>query len=102
MCSTLNCIPSIMAHTYRDPFLYNTDVSWTIQQLLRLTIFSPEMENFFKELINSNIKEREEKGIVRSDMIQLLLEERSGVLDYSEGNAKRAAGTNVLTTVFGS
>lgn len=36
------------------------------------------MTNFFVGLVNETIKVREEKGIVRPDMINLLLEARRG------------------------
>ncbi|XP_019875697.2 cytochrome P450 9e2-like [Aethina tumida] len=52
--------------------------------LLKVRIFSTEVSSFFKNLIMSNIKTREEKGIVRQDMINILMEARKGLLKYEE------------------
>ncbi|KAJ8928371.1 hypothetical protein NQ314_019102 [Rhamnusium bicolor] len=49
-----------------------------ISKVLRLRLFSNEMTNYFRQLINDTIKVREEKAIVRPDMIHLLMEARKG------------------------
>ncbi|KAI2474237.1 cytochrome P450 9e2-like [Diabrotica virgifera virgifera] len=49
-------------------------------KFLKLGIFKPEVKSFFINLVNDNIKERKEKGIVRPDMLHLLLEAQKGVV----------------------
>ncbi|CAG9858208.1 unnamed protein product [Phyllotreta striolata] len=46
--------------------------------LLKIPLFDKEVAKFFTDLINNNIKMRKEKGIVRPDMINLLLEAQKG------------------------
>lgn len=41
-------------------------------------MFNKEVTNFFTDLVDETIRLREEKGIVRQDMINLLLEARRG------------------------
>ncbi|CAK9802104.1 Cytochrome P450 9e2 [Anthophora plagiata] len=45
-----------------------------VYRLFRLKIIDVNVDKFFEKLIADNIREREEKGINRPDMIQLLLE----------------------------
>lgn len=47
-------------------------------QLLGISVFSKEVNTFFTDIIDETIKIREEKGIVRHDMINLLLQARCG------------------------
>lgn len=47
---------------------------------MNVSILGKNVETFFINLINDTIKTREEKGIVRPDMIHLLLEARQGKL----------------------
>ncbi|XP_011705775.1 PREDICTED: cytochrome P450 9e2-like, partial [Wasmannia auropunctata] len=49
------------------PFLAN---------LFKLRMFGPKVENFFKEVVSDTLKVRDEQGIVRPDMIQLMMETR--------------------------
>ncbi|CAK9834095.1 Cytochrome P450 9e2 [Anthophora retusa] len=48
-----------------------------VYRLLRLKIIDANVEKFFEKLVADNIKEREEKGLNRPDMIQLLLDTRA-------------------------
>lgn len=41
-----------------------------------LRMFSSRMDNFFKDVVTSTVKARDEQGIVRPDMIQLMMETR--------------------------
>ncbi|XP_011175446.1 cytochrome P450 9e2-like [Solenopsis invicta] len=50
------------------PFLAN---------LFKLRLFGPKTENFFKDIVTTTVKIRDEQGIVRPDMIQLMMETRS-------------------------
>ncbi|XP_011865322.1 PREDICTED: cytochrome P450 9e2-like [Vollenhovia emeryi] len=48
-----------------------------LARILRLTIIPEEVANFFRDLVKTTIKTREENGIVRPDMLQLMMEMRS-------------------------
>ncbi|XP_012529710.1 cytochrome P450 9e2 isoform X2 [Monomorium pharaonis] len=54
-----------------------------LARILRLTIVREKITNFFEDLIKSTIKARDENGIVRPDMLQLMMESR-----YKDGNAE--------------
>lgn len=49
-----------------------------------MQVFSREVSNFFKQLVSDTIKVREERNIVRQDMINLLLEARKGIKKHEE------------------
>nr|WDY85985.1 cytochrome P450 9Z213 [Pagiophloeus tsushimanus] len=50
-----------------------------IFKIFKISFFAKEVSNFFRSIINEAIHVREEKGIVRQDMIHLLLEARKGI-----------------------
>ncbi|KAJ8928372.1 hypothetical protein NQ314_019103 [Rhamnusium bicolor] len=54
-------------------------LSPAISEVLKLKIFTSEVTNFFRQLVNDTIKIREERAIVRPDMIHLLMEARKGI-----------------------
>nr|CAI5852941.1 unnamed protein product [Callosobruchus analis] len=58
-------------------FIGYSFVPWLFQ-LLKIPLFDKEVKDFFYHLVDETIKAREEKGIVRPDMIHLLLEARKG------------------------
>ncbi|KAL6425639.1 hypothetical protein ACFW04_009634 [Cataglyphis niger] len=47
-----------------------------LAKILQLRIIREKAANFFRDLIEDTIKIRDEKGIVRSDMLQLMMETR--------------------------
>lgn len=51
---------------------------------LNISLFSKEMEIFFKEAILDTMKIREERGIVRNDMINLLMQAKKGQLTLNK------------------
>ncbi|XP_017770162.1 PREDICTED: cytochrome P450 9e2-like [Nicrophorus vespilloides] len=55
-----------------------------IAKMLKLPLFNENVSNFFKNLVKETIKMREENGIIRPDMINLLMEARKGRLKYEE------------------
>jgi len=57
-------------------------------RILGLSFFSKSVTNFFKTLVTSTIKVREEKNIIRPDMIHLLMEARKGNLRYDASKEK--------------
>lgn len=48
-----------------------------LTKLLKLRMFSAKMERFFKDVVSSTVNIRDEQGIVRPDMIQLMMETRN-------------------------
>lgn len=48
-----------------------------LTKLLKLKMFSSKAEKFFKNIVSSTIKVRDEKGIFCPDMIQLMMETRN-------------------------
>lgn len=53
-------------------------------QFLKIRITSHVVSNFFKKLVMETMEHREKKGIVRHDMIHLLMEAKKGTLVYEE------------------
>ncbi|XP_029170340.1 cytochrome P450 9e2-like isoform X2 [Nylanderia fulva] len=47
-----------------------------LAEILKLRLIREEIENFFKNLVETTIKTRDENGIVRPDMLQLMMESR--------------------------
>jgi len=46
-------------------------------KLLNLKMFDLKMEKFFKDIVSKTVKVRDEQGIVRPDIIQLMMETRN-------------------------
>ncbi|CAG9827798.1 unnamed protein product [Diabrotica balteata] len=59
-----------------------------IAKLFNIRIIDVEHGEFFKNIIDDTIKFREEKGICRPDMIQMLLEARKKLYDHDKKNEK--------------
>lgn len=57
-------------------------VAPSLTKALGIKVFSNKLCNFFNEIVSSNIKDRQQKQIVRPDMIHLLLEARKGKLKH--------------------
>lgn len=49
----------------------------TFTQFIKLRMFGPEIESFFKNIVSTTVKVRDEKGIIRPDMLQLMMETRN-------------------------
>ncbi|XP_012526853.1 cytochrome P450 9e2-like [Monomorium pharaonis] len=49
----------------------------SLANLFKLRIFGPKIENFFKDVVANTVKARDEQGIARPDMIQLMMETRN-------------------------
>ncbi|CAG9827786.1 unnamed protein product [Diabrotica balteata] len=52
--------------------------------LFKVGLFTARVRKFFTDLVDDTIKVREKKGIVRPDMIHLLMEARKGVHQHEE------------------
>nr|WIT94146.1 cytochrome P450 monooxygenase CYP9FD4 [Euwallacea interjectus] len=50
----------------------------SLLKLLKIKFFPETVSNFFSGIVNETVKEREEKGIVRADMINILMEVKNG------------------------
>lgn len=48
-----------------------------IAKFFKLRMFGPKIENFFKNVISTTVKVRDEQKIIRPDMIQLMMETRN-------------------------
>ncbi|KAM3966419.1 cytochrome P450 9e2-like isoform 1-T3 [Aphomia sociella] len=57
---------------------------------LKLTLFTEKMGSFFKNIVLNTMQNREERNIIRPDMIHLLMEAKKGKLTYDEKTAKDA------------
>ncbi|KAH0999931.1 hypothetical protein HUJ04_008167 [Dendroctonus ponderosae] len=62
-----------------------------LTRLLNVGLFEKDLSSFFFKTIKDTIHVREEKGIVRQDMLNLLLEARKGIL-YENSDALMETG----------
>ncbi|KAL0113325.1 hypothetical protein PUN28_012466 [Cardiocondyla obscurior] len=49
----------------------------SVAKFLKLRMFGPEVERFFKAVVSNTVEIRDKQGIVRPDMIQLMMETRN-------------------------
>jgi len=49
----------------------------SVAKFFKLRLFGPKVENFFKNVVATTVKTRDEQEIVRPDMIQLMMETRN-------------------------
>ncbi|KAM3966423.1 cytochrome P450 9e2-like [Aphomia sociella] len=61
-----------------------------IMTRLNFRIFSEDTSGFFRDLVLSTMRNREERNIIRPDMIHLLMEAKKGKLTYDEKTAQDA------------
>ncbi|KAK4874173.1 hypothetical protein RN001_013533 [Aquatica leii] len=59
-------------------------ISPTLSKILGVHLFDNKITTFFRRLVKENIESREKSGIVRMDMIHLLMEARKGELKHDE------------------
>ncbi|EZA47525.1 Cytochrome P450 9e2 [Ooceraea biroi] len=79
-----------------------------LAKLLKIRVFSAEIENFFKNIVTDTVKARDEHGIVRRDMMQLMMETRDKnygpIFDIDEMTAQAfvffVAGFDSVSTVM--
>ncbi|CAG9854551.1 unnamed protein product [Phyllotreta striolata] len=55
-------------------------------EALDIQFFSKKDRLFFMNIINNNVKEREEQGIIRPDLVNLLLQARKGIKTKNEND----------------
>lgn len=58
-----------------------------ISKIIGMRMFNERVSNFFHDVVMNTIKVREEKGIVRPDMIHLLMEARKGIKKVEDKDA---------------
>lgn len=68
-----------------------------LSQRLKLTIFSKEVTKFFIDLVLNTMKDREERNIIRPDMIHLLMEAKKGKLSHDDKSGKADQGAGFAT-----
>ncbi|KAL0100771.1 hypothetical protein PUN28_019270 [Cardiocondyla obscurior] len=67
-----------------------------LSKFFGLTFFSPTTGKFFKQIVEETIKVREEKGIVRPDMIHLLMQAR----DKEGENVHKMTLNDIVSQAF--
>lgn len=70
-----------------------------IMQKLGISLLDKESSSFFEEAITETMKIREKKGIIRHDMINLLLQARKGQLAHSINNVIEEKASDGFATV---
>ncbi|KAJ8955213.1 hypothetical protein NQ317_001066 [Molorchus minor] len=72
----------------------------SINKLISITLYSKEVGAFFGDIIDRTIRVREERGILRRDMIHLLLQARNGKQENEEQNEESGSPQNaqIVTT----
>ncbi|CAH1376298.1 unnamed protein product [Tenebrio molitor] len=63
-----------------------------ICKIFNITLFPQKVGTFFTKLVKSNIESREKHGIVRPDMINLLMEARKSGMTHEETQPQQDAG----------
>ncbi|RZC35461.1 p450 domain containing protein, partial [Asbolus verrucosus] len=63
-----------------------------VYKLLKVKLFSSKVSDFFTRLVKTNIDSREKRGVVRPDMIHLLLEARKHGLKHEESQSVQDTG----------
>ncbi|KAJ8973165.1 hypothetical protein NQ317_007506 [Molorchus minor] len=57
-----------------------------LYKLTNMKFFGDDVRNFFRRVIDETIKDRKEKGVVRADMVQLLMQARKETPDQDEND----------------
>ncbi|KAK7863032.1 hypothetical protein R5R35_010775 [Gryllus longicercus] len=71
-----------------------------LMQSLKLRVLDANATNFFDSLVHSTIKERQQKGIFRPDMLQLLMQAREGQLKAEKEDAAEAEEVGAKKTIL--
>lgn len=67
-------------------------------QELRVQLFREEVCQFFRDLVIGTMKTREEKNIIRHDMIHLMMQARkdASALENSDNDSKKKLGKKII------
>ncbi|KAF2889071.1 hypothetical protein ILUMI_17102, partial [Ignelater luminosus] len=63
-----------------------------VMEILKVPVFPKSVSTFFRGLIQDTLKVRREKGIIRPDMVHLLMEAKQGRLEYIESDKAEDSG----------
>ncbi|KAF5306332.1 hypothetical protein FQA39_LY09030 [Lamprigera yunnana] len=63
-----------------------------IAKYIKIPVFDKKVATFFRSIVKDAIRVRKEKGVVRPDMLHLLMEAQKGNLTYEENNGLPDAG----------
>nr|NP_001351965.1 cytochrome P450 9f2-like precursor [Papilio xuthus] len=67
--------------------------SWPmISKILRISVFDQNVKDFFQDLIQKTIQERESKSIIRPDLINLLMKVKKGQVTNDDSGDDNDAG----------
>ena len=78
-----------MSNTKQILKILGYQISPKLMKLLGVELFDRSISNFFREATLDTMKVREEKGIVRQDMINLLMEAQKGKLSHNNNNDEK-------------
>lgn len=73
-----------------------TDIMPLVMKTLRITFVPETLCNYFRSVINSTIRHREENNIYRPDMVHLLMQAKKGTLVDDEDDVHRTKKTSRL------
>lgn len=74
-----------LAYAVQSPKILITSSLPTLSKIFRIQAIEEKYNHFFRESVRLNIIQREEKNIVRNDMIHLLMQAKRGMLKINEG-----------------
>lgn len=66
-------------------------------QLFKVQMFGPEIQQFYRGLVQDTMKMRDRENITRPDMIQLLMQVRKGTLKHEDTPDVKDAGFATVT-----
>lgn len=69
--------------------------------MLNIRLLESDVTTFFRQIITSNIKKREEEHLIRYDLIHLLMEARKGQLKHDESSNRDAGFATVEESLIG-
>lgn len=68
-----------------------------LMRLFKIKLFNDELSNFFRNVVSTSIKSREEKDIIRPDMIHLLMQAKKGKLLHDDNKEPDLATVGFAT-----
>ncbi|KAK7863034.1 hypothetical protein R5R35_010776 [Gryllus longicercus] len=71
-----------------------------LMEVLKMRVLDAKATEFFDTLVHSTIKERQQKGIFRPDMLQLLMQAREGQLKAEKEDAEEAEEVGAKKTIL--
>lgn len=82
-----------VAYAFQSPKMFMNSCFPKLSKWLRLNILRPQETKFFRDIVNRNVKQRKEDGIVRNDLLHLMTLTSEGRLDsIAESDLDQDAG----------